>query len=537
MIPVGWLGFADSTSVWHFIAMMLISGGMYMFLVSLSPRPLRIWLWMFPITFFSAFQLVLLNLYGNGVIAVDMFLNVATTNPTEVEELLSGLLPALLEVAVLYVGPLITAYMASRKGERVAGRLRNAMLRTGVVAMTSGFVLCTVIPAKGNDRHVEDVFPLNAIENLTAAFSRWRQSENYAVTSRDYRFNAVSSNPDDIDETYVVVIGESSRAIDWQLAGYERNTNPCLSVRDDIYFFRRTLSESNTTHKSVPLLMSELDSHSFNDSVYRVKSFIEAFNEAGFHTSFISAQQPAGSYIDHFADEADIHLFVEGAHDGSRTDLDLLGYLDRELKAKHRKRFIVLHCYGSHYNYRDRYPEDMAAFRPDGPLESSPECREMLVNAYDNSIILTDSLLSGIIHRLERVNGIAAMIYTSDHGENIFDDDRNLFLHASPKTSYYQQHVPFLVWISEHFSNAHPEKAGLLRSNEDGKVSSSASFFHTVLDLGGIDCKAFNPGLSVGSDAYSSPATVFIDDHNDPVPMEEALSDSTDRKLLRRLGY
>ncbi len=45
---------------------------------------------MFFLMFFAAFQLVLLYLYGRSVIAVDMFLNLVTTNPDEVNELLAA---------------------------------------------------------------------------------------------------------------------------------------------------------------------------------------------------------------------------------------------------------------------------------------------------------------------------------------------------------------------------------------------------------------------------------------------------------------
>ncbi len=41
-----------------------------------------------PQLIFNAFQIVLFYLFGESVIAVDMFLNLATTNVTEASELL-----------------------------------------------------------------------------------------------------------------------------------------------------------------------------------------------------------------------------------------------------------------------------------------------------------------------------------------------------------------------------------------------------------------------------------------------------------------
>lgn len=269
------------------------------------------------------------------------------------------------------------------------------------------------------------------------------------------------------------------------------------------------MSESNTTHKSVPLMMSGLRADNYDDSIHLVKSFIAAFREAGFHTAFITAQQPNHSYIDFFADEADSHIFLPQAGDRA-GDMHLLSYLDEELGREDRKKLIVLHTYGSHYNYQDRYPEENAVFLPDSPLESSAVCRERLVNAYDNTILQTDRLLYEVISRLENKEGISAMFYTSDHGENIFDDERELFLHSSPKTSFYQQEVPFIVWLSKDYRDSIPSKGELLNRNIDDHVSSSSSFFHTLLDIGGISTSRLNPSLSLADSAYTFPGRVFL---------------------------
>lgn len=151
LVPVVWLGLSDRLPAAIFIPALSVSTGIYFFLTSLSGHPLRIWAWMFPFTFLSAFQLVLLNLYGEGVIAVDMFLNVVTTNSMEVEELLSGLVPALSEVAVLYLGPLVPAFIAARRSDRVSFRLRYGLRRWGVMSMIAGLSLCIAMTAAGRE--------------------------------------------------------------------------------------------------------------------------------------------------------------------------------------------------------------------------------------------------------------------------------------------------------------------------------------------------------------------------------------------------
>ena len=73
--------------------------------------------------FFAAFQLVLLYLFGKGVIAVDMFLNLVTTNPGEAMELLDNLVPAVAGVFIVYLPLLIGGlhYRATGKEECING--------------------------------------------------------------------------------------------------------------------------------------------------------------------------------------------------------------------------------------------------------------------------------------------------------------------------------------------------------------------------------------------------------------------------------
>ncbi len=85
-----------------------------------------------------------------------------------------------------------------------------------------------------------------------------------------------------------------------------------------------------------------------------------------------------------------------------------------------------------------------------------------------------------LIHMLEEQQVDAAMLYTSDHGEDIFDDSRHLFLHASPVPSYYQLHVPFLIWMSDIYRETYPEHWKAMVENKDKNISSSCSFFPTI---------------------------------------------------------
>lgn len=521
-------------------ANVLLPLGIYIFIVSISRRLGRtIWI-LLPLILMGAMQIVLLKLYGRSIIAVDMLLNLTSTNPGEAGELLGSLFPIVIFVCVLYLPSLIMGvWMMVRKVElprhfTFKGRV-VAYCVTGVGAICT--VLCFVTDRSYAMRR--DLYPVNVAYNISLATKHTGKLMKREALSRDFHFSGVELHPDSLREVYVLVVGETSRADHWQINGYRRPTNPKLSQRDDVFSFRRAMSESNTTHKSVPLILSHLDSSTYGDSIYVVKSIISLFREAGFKTAFISNQQRNGSFIDFFGEEADTTIFLKDKEDApgkTGYDLDLAAELDKILSQRAHKQLVVLHCYGSHFNYSDRYPEQYRKFVPDAYVEASRSEKEKLVNAYDNTILLTDDLLSRVIERIEDDKpDMAAMIYTSDHGEDLYDDDRDLFLHASPCPSFYQLRVPFLVWLSPGYVSVRPHAAMALRSNIDKKVSSSRSFFDTATRLAGIRTTRSSCPDNLASMRYREPERTYLDDHNRMVTLSECGFERQDLDCLRRL--
>src|SRR5574344_3046172 len=131
MVPNVVLDITEWMSIWAFIANILLPFGIYTLLMSKSRKPGKMTWWLFPYIFFSAFQIVLLYLYGNGVLAVDMLLNVVTTNVSEATELLDGILPAVLIVCILYLPPLCLAVINIRGNKTLYRTFLHKMRRIG----------------------------------------------------------------------------------------------------------------------------------------------------------------------------------------------------------------------------------------------------------------------------------------------------------------------------------------------------------------------------------------------------------------------
>ena len=217
-------------------------------------------------------------------------------------------------------------------------------------------------------------------------------------------------------------------------------------------------------------------------------------------------------------------------------DHELAGLLASEVERGDSLLLVVLHTYGSHFSYADRYPGDAARFVPDGPLEATEANRDVLVNAFDNMVAYTSALLDSVAEILSHSGAVASMIYASDHGEDIFDDSRGLFLHASPAPSAYQIHVPVIMWFSQPFAGRYPELIDAARSNAGKNVSSSQSFFHTALQLGGVVTAVSDSTLSLVSTGYAEPSRRYLNDHNEGVDLGESGFQSQDFERLDSLG-
>ena len=536
MLPNIALCFTEKMGLWACAANIVLPLGIYTWLLGRSKRTGKMVWWLFLLIFFAAFQLVLLYLFGKGVIAVDMFLNLVTTNPGEAMELLDNLVPAVAGVFIVYL-PLLTLAVFSIMGEWpgiskknqaatfpvLTHTFRGKTLRWGLAHICTGLIclMNAYIFDNSSSYKIQDqLYPVNVFYNLWLAIERNQASIHYEEASAQFRFHAHSTHPQDSTEVYVMVIGETARAHNFSLYGYQRDTNPLLSKTQGLVAFDHVTTQSNTTHKSVPMLLSAASATDF-DRLYHEKGILAAFKEAGFHTVFISNQLPNHSFIDFLGEQADEWTFVKTKNAENIYDADLLPILDQVLAKHYKKVFIVLHTYGSHFNYQERYPRQMAYFKPDTHTEAKPENRRDLLNAYDNTIRYTDYVLHSVIERLQKQGGMTAMLYTSDHGENIFDDSRQLFLHASPTASEYELHVPFLVWTSRSYAHQEPSVEQALATNRHEAIQSSRSAFHTMLNLGGIATRYRMDQFSAASMRYHAAPLFYLNDHNEAIVLEE----------------
>lgn len=535
IVPNLVLLYTEPFSIWSAEASLFIPLGFYlMWSVVLKRSGVMIWL-AFPLIILCAFQIVLLYLFGNSIAATDMFTNLLTTNPEEAGELLSNIYPSIIIVCIIYL-PLL--WFASRDiGQKhcLSKTARKNIALIGLSFFVLGWLI--MIPAYhvSEDKRVlkTDVFPLNVFYNISLCGSEFRKMYRFERTSENFTYHAHRTDKASKREIYVYVIGEAARAVNWQLYGYHRETNPRLSQTDGLVVFRNTVTQSNTTHKSVPMILSSVktDEH---EELYRRKGLPALFKEVGFKTWFLSNQRPQGAMIDKLAKDADSLVYLPEP----RYDMQLLEAMKQVIaEDQEHNLLIILHCYGSHFSYHQRYPRGFARFMPDDNVAISKKNADKLVNAYDNSIYYTDYFLAETIEYLCSLeNDCSALLYCADHGEDILDDERGRFLHASPTTTFYQLYVANLGWFSPEYCREFPEKVEAARNNESAPATTH-SMFQSMADIASITGDFIDPAYSLVSSSfdYQAPRR-YLNDHNRAVPFPKTGMSEEDLENFRRYG-
>lgn len=525
----------------------LMPMGLWLMILSLGKRPGKVLLYALPLMLLiNCVQLVLLTIFEGGVIAVDLLLSLFSASGDEAGELLGGLILPIVLVLVLHIIIVALGIRSIKLREELPKKQRIKTIGIGLGLVLLGLPLA-LWAQHINPSHTlrGDVYPLNVFYNTYVAGEKLSLLAHLDESTAAHDYQAFAEHQDEGREVYVFFLGETSRAFSYQLYGYPRQTNPRLAQRDttSLLVYRDLVTQSNTTSKSAPILLSPADAE-HSQRLGEVKGLLSAMKQAGYYTVFISNQPANRSFLDYFAYEADEHIRIRDIIRTKRPlrdkmkpihDGEILPFLDQVLRKQHQKLFVVLHGYGAHWSYIDRYPKEFAHFRPDEALGANPRQKEQLTNAYDNAIRYTDYVIDEVISRLERDTlATTALYYTADHGEDVYDDARERILHSSPSISYYQVHIPGILWLSDNYLRKYPSKSQSARLNQ-GKAATSRSNLHTLLELAGVGSPERQDTLSLLSPYYREGLRTYLNDRYECVPLYEMLQAPEDIEMWQRM--
>lgn len=451
---------------------------------------------------FLFFPIDMASLYLNRQSTSVAFLqNILHTNVQEATELMIAMWPMCLVVIVLYATYFITALGVENK-HLIPKPIQKTILIGGALAVITGMVVFAFLGHARNKKFsawelmyyaadtafmkLYKVFPYNLYLNGLEIAQKYHTQLQWQEQVATFRFG-ITPTVQDSTALYILVLGETARYDHLGINGYARNTTPLLAKQTNLISYDSTFSQANLTTYSLPLILSRATANN-NHVAYMEKSIVGAFQEAGFASGYINKQQPTNI-------EARILKNCNYPFQYNKT-IDIDGNYDQEMVDKLAQfvadtaQFFVLHTLGNHFRYELRYPKEFAVYQPVMGNSFSYSMinesnKDKFVNAYDNAILYFDFVMNKLIEYVDSLNRPAVIVYISDHGESLWDDDRKLSLHGSYEIAKHEFHVPMLIWYSNQYQSKYPDKISHIKQNKAKRLSSDV-IFYSMADLAGI---------------------------------------------------
>ncbi|HEX5048055.1 MAG TPA: phosphoethanolamine--lipid A transferase [Gammaproteobacteria bacterium] len=437
------------------------------------------------------------------IIDASMIRNIAETKPQEASPLLT--MSLLVHVAAFGVAPALALWFVPlpRDGWR-RGLAQRAVTIAVSVAVLGGTLYANygAVAYFGRQYHevrllINPTYPLYSLARFWLRESDHAPRVRQPLDARVADAHRRGAKP----TLLVMVVGETARADRWSFNGYERDTNRYTRPRGVVSFGSVT-SCGTSTADSVPCLFSDLGHADFtHPAAASRENLFGLLDRLGVGVFWRDNSTGCKEVCDPMHFEEFAERTDEGLCDSTGCfDEVLLRNIDSLVADTGRDHLIVLHQRGSHGPaYHTDVPAANKEFLPECDLPSLRNCnRDLINNAYDNTILYTDFFLSRVIDFLEgrKSDYQVALLYVSDHGESL--GENGLYLHGLPYAiaPHEQTRVPMLFWASPDLYQSAGVTEDCVRAGA-GRDLSHDWIFHTVLPLFGVESSAYNEQLDV----------------------------------------
>ena len=442
-------------------------------------------------------------LYHYGVVFdFNMIDNIFKSNKSEIFSYLNkdlffwfflvGIIPSLLisKIKIIHV-----SFMKD-----VASKLLMALISIVMIALIAMVYYKDYAPVKRNNSDLNKmIVPIYFTHNLYKYINKryFTAPPVYKPIGLDAKNKNGYLDPlDHKNSLLIFVVGETARSMNYQLNGYEKETNQHTQRLGMISFKQVTACGTNTAI-SLPCLFSNLSRKNYSAiQAENQDNLLDILKRAGVNVLWVDNN--AGCY-QVCKNVATIHTNPKDRPwcDGhSCVDEALLVDLQKQIDGfKGRDSVIFLHLLGSHGPaYYKRFPKQHEHFQPGCLRSDIQNCtRQELLNTYDNSILYTDFVLSEIIKILDknRASWHTSLLYLSDHGESL--GENGLYLHGFPYSlaPVEQTHVPYLAWFSDSFIKNKKIDPACLKKKAASEHYSHDNIFSSVLGLMDIETDAY----------------------------------------------
>lgn len=520
-----WLAGVGNVALWHALwNMPEITGwsgagfllAFFGFVAALHAAFLSLFAWRWTFKPVLVFCLVAAALGANFMltygVVIDrtMMVNVLQTDVRESKELLS--LQLVMILGLMATLPAIWLWRLELKQRSLWLQLRGnlltffgAVILAVVVVMLSFQSMASMMRNHKQLRFM--INPLNSVYALSeiALEPFARPKKPMIAIGQDARPGATwqkSGKP----PLFVLVVGETARAANFSLNGYARETNPELAT-ENVASFLNVYSCGTSTAASVPCMFSHLGREAYDKRDADYQALLDVLDHAGVAVLWRDNNAGCKGTCGNIQNE-DLSHATNPKFCTSQECFDevMLHQLDERLAKltngdAHKGIVVVLHQKGSHGPaYYIRSPKAYKKFMPECETNALQSCtREQVTNAYDNTILYTDHFLAQTVAWLKtRADHYdTAMLYVSDHGESL--GENNTYLHGLPYmiAPDVQKHVPMVLWLSPQMEQRRGLNTACMQGQRNAALSHD-NLFHSVLGL-----------LDIQTDVYRADRDMF----------------------------
>ena len=360
------------------------------------------------------------------------------------------------------------------------------------------------------------VNPLNSFYGLTQVALRPFQAETTTLQAiaLDAKLGETYKDQPKIP-LLILVVGETARSANFSINGYTKNTNPALieiQKNSDstglLTSFNNAWACGTSTATSLPCMFSHLGKEAFEKDNANYENLIDVLERAGIAVIWLENQSGCKGICDRvYRDATQKTNAPELCSSGECFDEIMLTNLtkrfdDIPFQKLNNGVVVVMHQMGSHGPaYYKRVPEASKKFKPECATNTLQDCTKVEVtNAYDNTIAYTDYFLGKVINYLKDKQPYVqtAMLYVSDHGESL--GENNIYLHGLPYSIApdVQKHIPWISWLSTDFLTRRKLNSYCIATQSSKKITHDY-YFHTVLGLMDIQTTLYQQELDIFS--------------------------------------
>ena len=429
------------------------------------------------------------------VIDRSMIANIVDTTPAESFALMT---PQML--LTLGLSGILAVFIACWiKITPAPSRLRSGLIR-GANVLVSVLIILLIAALfykdyaslfRNNKELVKSLSPSNSIVASWSWYSHQRLAHLPLVRIGEDAHRTPLMQQGERKNLTILIVGETSRAENFSLNGYPRDTNPRLA-KDNVVYFPNTASCGTATAVSVPCMFSDMPRKHYDEELAQhQEGLLDVIQRAGINVLWNDNDGGCKGACDRVPHQNMTALNLPGqCINGECYDEVLFHGLEDYINNLQGDGVIVLHTIGSHGpTYFNRYPPQFRKFTPTCDTNEIQTCsQEQLVNTYDNTLVYVDYILDKAINLLKAHQDkfTTSLVYLSDHGESL--GDNGVYLHGLPYAIApdVQKQVPMLLWLSEDYQKRYGVDQSCLQKQAATQHYSQDNLFSTMLGLTGV---------------------------------------------------